>query len=124
MKNLLLFCFIYLMTSKVNAQAQTFEIVGKDTVNMIDIHNYKTGKWVVRGHHKKHTCFKREQIIEEGNYVNNRKDGVWTEYNCNSNVRSKLTYVNGVLDGNAVFYDEKGKVIKEGAFKNNKWVKP
>lgn len=104
--------------------AQSYEVVKRDTVNVIDRNNNKIGKWIVRGYHKKHTCFKPEQIIEEGNYVNNRKDGVWTEYYCNSNVRSKLTYVNGVLDGYAVFYDEKGKVIKEGAFKNNKWVKP
>lgn len=89
---------------------------------MIDIHNFKIGKWVVRGHYKKHTCFKPDQVIEKGYYLNNRKEGEWIEYYCNGKMRNKLTYKNNILEGPATLYDTDGSVLKEGAFQNNKWV--
>lgn len=124
MKSLFLFCLFWAITSGIKVQAQSYEVVKHDTINILDRNNFKTGWWVIRGKNKPKTCYHMDQKIEEGNYVNNRKDGVWIEYYCNSNMRSKLTYINGVLNGYAVFYDEKGHVLKEGAFKNNKWVKP
>jgi antitoxin component YwqK of YwqJK toxin-antitoxin module len=120
----LLFCF-------TGMQAQSFELYssGKDTINKIDIKNQKQGKWVIRGKHyyygqkkESYKGFQSEQIIETGMYNNNRKEGVWEEYYKNGKMRNKLTYVNGVLEGPATFYNIDGKVLKEGNFKANKWV--
>jgi antitoxin component YwqK of YwqJK toxin-antitoxin module len=116
---------ISLWFGSAKAQVQSYEIdVTKmaDTINKTDINNYKVGKWVLKGMHKTGSGYSPQQIIETGNYVNNRKDGVWIEYYKNGKMRNKLTYVNGTLNGRAVFYDEKEKILKEGAFKNNKWV--
>jgi antitoxin component YwqK of YwqJK toxin-antitoxin module len=122
MKKLFFICLFWAITSGINVQAQTYEIVGKDTVNMLDIHNYKIGKWIVRGHNKHPACKNPTRVIEMGYYVNNRKEGEWIEYYCNGKMRNKLTYKNGVLEGPATLFNTDGSVLKEGAFQNNKWV--
>ena len=107
------------------SQIQSFEVIQTDTINRIDIRNQKQGKWVIHGYNratKKLICTNSNQIVEEGLYINNRKSGIWIEYYCNSKKRSELTYVNGVLEGKAIFYSSDGKIIKEGKFKGNKWA--
>ena len=118
-----LFCFSILFFFVFNCKSQSYEIDmnGKDTVNRMDIKHQKQGNWKIRGRDKKRSCFELSQTIETGQYTNNRKTGIWIEYYCNGKTRSKLTYDNGVLDGAAIFYNEKGEVLKEGNFKANKW---
>lgn len=120
MKKLL---YIFLLISFISsAQSQTYEIVGKDTLNLIDATGKKQGKWIVRGKHKPGTCYQPEQKVEEGKYADNRKTGMWIEYYCNSNMKNKLTFVNGRPDGYAIMYHENGKISEEGNWKINKWV--
>jgi antitoxin component YwqK of YwqJK toxin-antitoxin module len=115
---------LFLCFGSAKAQAQTFELYlnGNDTINKIDIKNHKVGKWVIMGKHKPGSGYSSERIIETGNYINNRKEGLWIEYYKNGKMRNKLTYVNGTLNGPATFYDAQEKVLKEGTFKDNKWV--
>ncbi|MFO0358270.1 MAG: toxin-antitoxin system YwqK family antitoxin [Sphingobacteriaceae bacterium] len=120
MKKLL---YKFLLVSFISsAQSQTYEIVGKDTLNLIDVAGKKQGKWIVRGKHKPGTCYQPEQKVEEGKYADNRKTGMWIEYYCNSNMKNKLTFVNGRPDGYAIMYHENGKISEEGNWKINKWV--
>jgi antitoxin component YwqK of YwqJK toxin-antitoxin module len=120
MKKLL---YIFLLVSFISsAQSQTYEIVGKDTLNLIDVAGKKQGKWIVRGKHKPGTCYQPEQKVEEGKYADNRKTGMWIEYYCNSNMKNKLSFVNGRPDGYAIMYHENGKISEEGNWKINKWV--
>lgn len=45
-------------------------------------------------------------------YVNNRKHGTQITYHLsNAKVRSKINYVNGLLEGNIEWFDESGKLI-------------
>ena len=120
MKKLLLtFLSLFLLS---NTQSQTFELVGKDTLNKIDIAGKKQGKWILRGKHKPGTCYQPEQKIEEGKYGDNRKTGSWIEYFCNGNMKNKLTFVNGRPDGYAIMYHDNGKISEEGNWKISKWV--
>lgn len=106
------------------AQSQDFELDGpkKDTINLTDAQGKKQGKWIIRGRHKPGTCYQPEQKIEEGKYLENRKTGQWIEYYCNSNLKNKLTFVNGRPDGYAMMYHENGKISEEGNWKANRWV--
>lgn len=120
---MLLFLLFYVMVN-----SQSAEIAGLDTINFIDKNGNKKGKWVIKGMHyytgrtKVVSEFRPDQVVETGMYVNNRKEGVWIEYHKNGKMRRKLTYINGVLNGEAAFYDETEKILKEGAFKDNKWI--
>lgn len=104
------------------AQSQSYEIIGTDTANRIDVDGKKQGKWILLGKHKPGTCYQPDQKVEEGKYQDNRKLGIWVEYFCNGNMKNKLTFVNGRPDGYAIMYHENGKISEEGNWKNQRWV--
>ncbi len=86
-----------------------------DTINAVDENNMKQGYWIV---YDKTNTYK----IEEGNYSNNRKTGVWKGYYPSGKIKHEITYVNGRPNGYAKFYYESGIVSEEGVWKGNKWV--
>ena len=106
----------------MSVRSQGFELLGRDTVNKIDIDGKKQGKWVLFGRHKAGGCYKPDQKAEEGLYKDNRKVGVWVEYYCNGNMKNKLTFTNGRPDGYAQMFHENGKISEEGMWKNSRWV--
>jgi len=110
------FCSVGLM------QSQTSELLGKDTINKIDVEGKKQARWVVMGKHKPGSCYKPDQKVEEGKYKDNKKTEKWVEYYCNANMKNKLTFVNGRPDGLAQMFHENGKISEEGNWKNNRWV--
>lgn len=120
MKNFLY--IVILVCTGLVTKSQTYEIVGKDTLNKIDVEGKKQGKWVLFGKHKPGTCYQPEQKAEEGKYADNRKAGIWVEFFCNGNMRNKLTFTNGRPDGYAIMFHENGKISEEGNWKNNRWV--
>lgn len=115
-------CVIGSTTLFSQSVAQTFELLGKDTINYTDVGGKKQGKWILFGKHKPNTCFSSNQKAEEGLYKENRKTGIWMEYYCNGNPKNKITFANGRPDGYAVIYYENGKVQEEGQWKNNRWI--
>jgi antitoxin component YwqK of YwqJK toxin-antitoxin module len=105
--------------------AQSYEIDPfnkKDTINKIDVDGKKQGKWMVLGKTKTESCYSSNSIVEEGQYYENKKIGVWKDYHCNGNLKTKITYVNGRPDGPASKYYENGKLKEEGIWKISKWV--
>lgn len=102
--------------------SQTWELYGKDTINKIDAEGRKQARWIVMGKHKPGSCYQQEQKVEEGKYKDNKKTDTWVEYYCNSNMKNKLTFVNGRPDGYAQMFHENGKISEEGNWKNNRWV--
>jgi antitoxin component YwqK of YwqJK toxin-antitoxin module len=121
MKNFF-FTVIFFSGAVLNAQAQTFTLSGKDTINKTDVAGKKQGKWIVFGKEKQGECYQPTQKVEEGKYKENRKLGEWIQYYCSGVTKNKVTYVNGRPDGYAIMYHENGKVQEEGNWKNNRWV--
>jgi len=113
---------VILICTVTRVDSQTYEIVGKDTLNKIDVEGKKQGKWILFGKHKPGTCYQPEQKAEEGKYADNRKAGIWVEFFCNGNMKNKLTFTNGRPDGYAIMFHENGKISEEGNWKNNRWV--
>jgi antitoxin component YwqK of YwqJK toxin-antitoxin module len=114
---LLLFVIVAKLVS-----AQTFELVGKDTINLTDAAGKRQGKWIVTNKIANKPCYTPEQKVEEGVYVDGRKTGLWKEYYCNNNPKSEITYENNRPSGYAKMYHENGKMKEEGLWKNNRWV--
>jgi antitoxin component YwqK of YwqJK toxin-antitoxin module len=102
--------------------AQTFELVNNDTINLTDVSGKKQGKWIVTNKILHKPCYTDDQKVEEGTYVDSKKTGVWAEYYCNNNLKSKITYENNRPNGYATMYHENGKPKEEGLWKNNRWV--
>ena len=112
---------ILLITFKV-ALAQSFEVIGQDTVNFIDAGNKKQGHWIIFNKIKKIANCPDDVKVEEGMYADSKKTGIWQQFYCNGKVRNELTYDNNRASGYAKFYYDNGKVSEEGNWENNRWV--
>ncbi|MBI3512269.1 MAG: hypothetical protein HY064_16535, partial [Bacteroidetes bacterium] len=85
MKNWLLFSFL-LLTQCSFAQ--------NDTLNRIDSAGKKQGYFIITGKMENDKSFADSAIVEEGNYVNSSRTGVWTSYYPSGGKKSEMTYVN------------------------------
>ncbi len=96
--------------------SQSYKIYNNDTINRLDENKRKTGYWVF------FTKSDSKKIDKEGNYVNNRKSGIWKTYYPNGVLKSEITYVNNRPNGYAKIYYKNGKLSEEGIWKGTKWV--
>jgi antitoxin component YwqK of YwqJK toxin-antitoxin module len=63
----------------------SFEVYAGDTVNRIDVSGRKQGLWVTRN-------LARTKKLEEGNYVDNRKEGFWKRYSADGKLIDSILY--------------------------------
>jgi antitoxin component YwqK of YwqJK toxin-antitoxin module len=94
----------------------------QDSTNRVDGNNLKQGHWIYYNDVKKLPDYRPDQKVEEGDYVDNRKNGTWVTYYSNDKVKHELTYQNNRPNGFATFYYKNGNKSEEGIWKNNKWV--
>ncbi|WP_299099108.1 hypothetical protein [uncultured Winogradskyella sp.] len=73
---------------------------------------------VKEGAYKKYD-YGQKQILEEGQYVNDKKEGVFKSYSYLGKIQSTETYKNDILNGEAVYYDDEGEVISSLIYKDN-----
>lgn len=104
------------------AFCQSQQISGNDTINGTDANGRKQGKWIIYGSSRPGDCYSADQKVEEGNYQDNRKTGIWFEYYCNGKVKSRVTFVNGRPHGSVKLFHDNGKISEEGTWINNRWV--
>jgi serine phosphatase RsbU (regulator of sigma subunit) len=98
----------------------SYELYLGDTVNVIENNSTKQGRWVLRGKDKKgkkYKFYKPSQIVEDGNYKDGKKIGLWKSYHQTGKIESEIRYVNDEANGNAKFYNKDGKLIAEGSLK-------
>lgn len=97
----------------------TYSNTPQDT-NKLDENGKKTGYWVVTGDMSKETGYAPEAKVEEGEYIRNRKTGVWKKYWSNGNLRSEITYKNGRPSGSYTTYFENGNIEEKSTWGGNK----
>ncbi len=62
-----------------------------------------------------------KKLIEQGRFIDGKKDGVWKTWSKKGNPAREFNYSNGVLHGNVrIFYPATGKKKLEGTFVNGK----
>ena len=83
------------------------------TINMTDATGQKQGFWRIK---------QKNNSIEEGLYVNGKKDGEWRAFFPNGTTKYCITFVNGLPKGSAVFYYEDGQVMEQGVWDVNHWT--
>ncbi|MBM78500.1 MAG: hypothetical protein CL846_08460 [Crocinitomicaceae bacterium] len=92
-----------------------FSAMNSDTINKINPENgRKTGYWIITGSMSKIQGYSSESKVEEGVYVNSRKNGLWIKYWPNGNVKSKIKYKNGRSFGDYLTYFQNGNVEEKG----------
>ena len=114
---LLIFC-----VTATSLFAQSFEVEGGDTINVRDASNEKQGWWKIYNTDGKYKGYEPSDLVEEGEYLNNKKTGVWTKYYPNGNKKHELTFANNVANGYAKIYYRSGQLQEEGIWKMNRWA--
>lgn len=91
-----------------------------DKINQKDSQGKKQGKWIYFGKDRPQEGYPAEGKVEEGPYVDDRKEGLWTKYH-NDGVTPKLKgeYHNNRPEGTYVKYFPNGKVKEQGTWERN-----
>lgn len=108
------YLFIFLILSLTS-----FGFSQKDT-NQRDENNFKTGHWIYYGKDRPELDFCSECKVEEGDFINDRKEGVWIKYHSNGNPKLKGEFENGRPHGSYEKFWENGIIKERGCFRNTK----
>lgn len=108
--------FLFLSASVIASEDQGGRL------NLVDEEGRKQGQWVYFGKDRPSAGYPEDGKIEEGPYLNDRKEGVWTKY-FNDGVTPKLKgeYHNSRPHGAFVKYYADGTVKETGNFVRNKY---
>lgn len=116
------YLLLFLCLFNIGVQAQQYKILNGDTINKIDINNMRQGNWKIFGNMVDDSRYKPDQIVEEGKYVNNKKQGVWTKYFPSGQEHTIINYSNNKPSGEYKVFYENGQLEEEGIWKTNKNV--
>lgn len=97
-------------------------IAQSDTLNQTDANGLKQGHWIVYGKDMPDKGFCDTCKIEEGRFIDSKKNGQWILYNKNGQPRTLGHFVNGRPLGYYEKYDTLGRKIESGNYKNGKQV--
>lgn len=104
--------FLFLMNGE--AQYKSYKISEKgDTINAIDKNGLKQGKWVI------HIDEIRGEpgYEEEGIFKNDKKEGIWRQYNLTSDLIGVENYKLGGKDGIQQYYTYLGDLYREESWR-------
>ena len=83
----------------------------------------RQGMWTIWGRMMPEKGYPENGKIEEGNYIDGRKNGVWVKYHKDGKTpRLKGDYVDNRPNGAYVKYYENGQPMEEGTFSSGKHV--
>ena len=87
------------------------ETDGQKPLNQVE-GGVRVGHWRIEGRNGK---------TEEGEYVNGKKNGVWTTTTADGTVRSEVTFVMGVARGLTSYYYAGGTLMERGTWNVDHW---
>lgn len=97
-------------------------VIEEDGEGERDANGLKQGYWVYRGKHVQLECYKPEQIVREGYFKDDRRNGDWKEFFCNGNLKQLGGWAMGVPKGAFKIYFENGKLKESGESTGQKLV--
>jgi len=93
---------------KSNTSGQAFEVLG-DKVDKVDMVN-GLQQW---------TVYKNDVLIEEGEVLNNQKNGSWLEFYNNGFIKTNTTYHKGKKNGAYLLLNLRGALQERHYYKND-----
>lgn len=100
-------------SSKNDSAASTSNSASGTDTNFIDAKGLRQGWWVIFGRMVPEKGFPPNAKIEEGKYVDGKREGLWQEYFPNGAVKYKGEYLHDRKTGKWGEYDEQGKETGE-----------
>ncbi len=87
-----------------------------DSLNQVDEQGRKQGWWRIVAPAESRPGYGPGDLIEEGRYVDNRRNGPWKRYWPSGLPQSEVNYVKGLAKGNYVIYYPDGKPEEKGSW--------
>lgn len=97
-----------------SACAQASSGAALDTLNQVDEMGRKQGYWKFIAPETEKPGYPDGSLVEEGNYSNSKRIGVWRRYWPNGKPMSEITYHMGRPRGEYKTYYQNGKVEEQG----------
>ncbi len=95
-----------------------------DTLNQIDEDGLMQGHWIYYGKDRPESGYPENGKIEEGTYLNDRKEGIWIKYYPDGvTPRLKVEYHNNRPNGSFWKYDINGSEKESGEFDYSQFKK-
>ena len=100
----------------LKGMAQTDMVFRGERINVTDLDSMKQGRW--------YYFYDSLQTIVScsGTYVDNKRQGVWTDYYRNGNKRCEITYFDNHKYGPMKSFYENGNLAEEGYWDGQHWV--
>jgi antitoxin component YwqK of YwqJK toxin-antitoxin module len=111
---------IFICSISVGQSLPSYTIENGDTLNFTDANNLKQGFWKIFGRMRKAPGYQPDQVVEEGEYANSRKQGIWKKFFSTGKTKSEIEYKNSRPNGKYKTYFENGQVEEEGNWKSNR----
>jgi antitoxin component YwqK of YwqJK toxin-antitoxin module len=112
--------FIFLLFFSWGAIAQSFELNGTDTINKIDLTRKRQGRWLIKAAAPKFKEYPVGNLVEEGNYINSRKEDIWKKYFPSTTLKSEITYKGSRPFGKYILYYANGNVEEASTWERTK----
>jgi antitoxin component YwqK of YwqJK toxin-antitoxin module len=58
-------------------------------------------------------------VVEQGNYLNGFREGIYTEFHPNGYVKSTVGYIHGKKEGQFITLDNRGQLLERSTYHNN-----
>lgn len=88
--------------------------------NITDINGHRQGYWRITGAISVEEGYRKSQLIEEGIYLDNKREGVWKKYYPTGNVKSEISYEDNHPFGSYKVFYPNGEVEEEGMWLANR----
>jgi antitoxin component YwqK of YwqJK toxin-antitoxin module len=93
-----------------------------NAANVIDAAGMRQGYWKITGEMVENKDYKKNQVVEEGAYIDNKRNGVWKKYYPSGKLRSEITYKNNHPRGIYTTYFSEGGKEEHGDWQGNRNV--
>ncbi len=116
MKKYFLFLIINILIINTSFGQKEYLLRNGDTINVVDINDLKQGTWFYFSDRYKNN------ISQEGRFFDNKKEGIWITYFQNGNIRTYMTFSEGIINGETRIYNRNGILQESGNWDGNKWT--
>lgn len=121
LRSSLLFLVVFLSSGRMSGQGID-STVTDSAVLLSQSCGPRQGYWKIYGKMARLPAYAPDAVVEEGRYVNGKKEGTWTGYYPNGQLQSRINFVNNRPSGEVFLYYEDGQLREQGTWRGNRWV--
>ncbi len=111
--------FVALFGFELQANGPDINISGSK-INYTDSSGLRQGYWQITGDISIEEGYRKNQVIEEGEYLNNKREGLWKKYYPTGSLRSEINYSDNHPYGDYKTYYPEGNIEEEGTWLSNR----